>query len=540
MSHLLKLNASTLALLLRHYERTINDGVQYRKNAEIDKSRTHLNYEVLSGATGENAILGTLRQRLDERLAQLEYNKTRKDIVIAATWIVTLPEELKGEPPELQRQFFGHVVEFIQQRYGKENLIAAWVHNDETTPHVHLTFTPEQRATKEYNNFEGTGKLHAKSLLNREELRFFHHHLQAHLEAAMGRKLAILNGATAEAGGNQSIDELKAETALEQEKAQEAAKAIQQAAEQWTESGKQAAALSELLGDSVKDAKRQAERGGFLKSGWEKKLKALLKGLASVQEQEKTAQRAASALTDAARLVPDWAKSGTALQEAALQLSAKARQDTQEEKKRLQDWWQKRARKVSAREKAVTAAETALDERREAFGREVDQAARALLDAEGGKLAAAQRETAAALAQQQQAEQARDDAQRQQQQAVDALTAARQQAQQAEQARDAAQRQQQQAERARDEAREQAESWRQQGTPSAKLRAVLDECARRFGDGAVMTALQHAITKGIPSAAAERMAHIEIQQAQKARAVRQSQPAAQQTPTPNRRPGLTR
>ena len=367
MSHLLKLNASTLALLLRHYERTINDGVQYRKNAEIDKSRTHLNYEVLSGATGENAILGTLRQRLDERLAQLEYNKTRKDIVIAATWIVTLPEELKGEPPELQRQFFGHVVEFIQQRYGKENLIAAWVHNDETTPHVHLTFTPEQRATKEYNNFEGTGKLHAKSLLNREELRFFHHHLQAHLEAAMGRKLAILNGATAEAGGNQSIEAMKRRTRREQaalaKQAEKQRAAVRQAVAatnklagdvgqvsavvaQFTEATRAAA---QQFTEAAQDMQAKSERGGWLKSGWERraddardKAAALGKVEESVGEVVQAMHKQHGELVETVKqargimeLVPIWAKSPGEEMAAALSAAAAARKKAEAKEKEL-------------------------------------------------------------------------------------------------------------------------------------------------------------------------------------------------------------
>ena len=498
MADVQKYNASNLGVFA-HDERNLNNPVQYRKNYEIDAARTAQNYDLISGKTGETAERGELQKRLDARLEQLTIRKRRANTVLFGSWVVTLPAELKKAQQEQQREFFRHTVQFVQNRYGAANVIGAWVHNDETTPHVHIKFVPEERKktlndegkdVTDYNAHEGTGVLLAKDIFKRGEYQTFHRDLQTYLEQRMGMRLSILNAATKARGKNASIDELKAETALELEKTLEAAKAIQQAAKQWAESGKQAAAMGEQLGESVEDAKRQADRGGFLKSGWQKKLESLLKGLESVQEQEKTAQRAASALTHAARLVPDWAKSGPALLEAALQLSAKARQDAQEEKKRLQDWWQQRARKVSAREKAVAAAEAALDERREAFGREVDQAARRLLDAEGGKLAAAQQATAAALTQQHHAEQARDAAQRQQRQAVEALTVAQQQAQQAEQARDAAQRQQQQAERARDEAQEQAEGWREWGKPAAKLRAVLQECAEHFGAGVVITALE--------------------------------------------------
>ena len=41
-----------------------------------------------------------------------------------------------------QRQFFLDCFEFAAQRYGRENIIAATVHLDEATPHLHLDFVP--------------------------------------------------------------------------------------------------------------------------------------------------------------------------------------------------------------------------------------------------------------------------------------------------------------------------------------------------------------------------------------------------------------
>lgn len=530
MADVQKYNCSNFGAFA-HDERNLNNPVEYRKNYEIKAARTHLNYDLISGKTGETAECGELRKRLEARLAQLTIRKRRANTVLFGSWLVTLPAELKESPAEKQREFFQHVVEFVQNRYGKANIIGAWVHNDETTPHVHIKFVPEQRAENaDYNNFQGTGVLLAKDIFKRGEYQTFHRHLQKHLEQAMGMRLSIINGATKARGKNASIEELKGETALELEKTLEAAKAIQQAAEQWTESGKQAAALAEQFGDSVKDAKRQAGNGGFLKSGWQKKLEALLGGLASMQGQEETAQRAAAAADMAARLVPDWAKSGPALVAAAADMAARARRDADKEKSYWRSWQQKWQGRLLRQQQELERREAQLEALAEERAEEKLQARRDEVAALDKRREAAAVAVHLAEGQRDRRQQEAQEAQRELEQAVPQLQAARQQAEQAKQ-------QQQQAERARDEAREQAEGWRRQGTPSAKLRAVLEECARRFGDGAVMTALQHAISRGTPSAAAERMAHIEMQQA---RAVHSTKPAAQQPHTPNRRPGLTR
>ena len=115
-----------------------------------------------------------------------------------------------------------------------ENVIGAWVHNDETTPHIHIKFVPEERKKTfdaegkditDYNRHEGTGVLLGKDIFKRGEYQTFHRDLQRYLEQEMGMQLSILNGATKVRGKNATTDELKSETARLQQKAQEAAQA---------------------------------------------------------------------------------------------------------------------------------------------------------------------------------------------------------------------------------------------------------------------------------------------------------------------------
>ncbi|MCH3737880.1 plasmid recombination protein, partial [Campylobacter coli] len=70
-------------------------------------------------------------------------------------------EFFKKLTPEQEREFFKTAYDFYCEKYGKENVISAMVHKDETTPHLHLLIVP---LTKD-------GRLCAKELFDRETIR---------------------------------------------------------------------------------------------------------------------------------------------------------------------------------------------------------------------------------------------------------------------------------------------------------------------------------------------------------------------------------
>ena len=63
----------------------------------------------------------------------------RKDIVYMADWIVTVP---KNVPQEDHKKIFELTFQFLENQYGRKNVVSAWVHNDEATPHIHFSFIP--------------------------------------------------------------------------------------------------------------------------------------------------------------------------------------------------------------------------------------------------------------------------------------------------------------------------------------------------------------------------------------------------------------
>lgn len=87
-------------------------------------------------------------------------------------WVVTLPKDFNGS----SREFFTHVTDFLNTRYGAENCIGAFVHKDEKQPHLHYSFIP---VSKDKNPaHEQSEKVCAKEVLTRKELTSFHDELQ--------------------------------------------------------------------------------------------------------------------------------------------------------------------------------------------------------------------------------------------------------------------------------------------------------------------------------------------------------------------------
>lgn len=124
--------------------------------------------------------------------------------------MVTLPvdEKFKRFNPEIQRietiKFFRASYDFLERRYGRENVVSAYVHMDEKTPHLHFAFIPVTEDKK-----KGGFKVSAKEVLSRSDLRTFHTDLQKALRER-GVILDVLNGATKD--GNKTVAELKKES----------------------------------------------------------------------------------------------------------------------------------------------------------------------------------------------------------------------------------------------------------------------------------------------------------------------------------------
>lgn len=184
MAHIAKYKATAVGKLCAHYNRW--DGIDNpsvsREN--IDKSRTHLNYTLgvyekdgkrFIGKVRGTASWATVKARIDavnEEAKEHGKRATRKDAVVMADMVVTLPPNV---PPEDAYKFFWNSYQYIADRVGRDNLMGGYVHMDETTPHMHVPFTPIL-----------DGRFNYKKMCDRKFYQTFHNGLGDRLERKMG------------------------------------------------------------------------------------------------------------------------------------------------------------------------------------------------------------------------------------------------------------------------------------------------------------------------------------------------------------------
>lgn len=222
MANCQKYTKSATGHLTKHFERGKDANGKYINfgNQEIDTEKSHQNYNLAP----EHNQIEFIRQRCNEVQCL-----NRKDVNVMCSWVVTAPKNLDQAE---EKAFFKNTYDFLANRYGEKNVISAYVHLDEKSPHMHFAFVPVA-----LDKNKGIEKVSAKEVVTRNDLQSFHTDLEKHLKRALGHEVDILNEATKE--GNKSIDELKKGTAIKEvaeikqkvskivSKAQEEAKAIE-------------------------------------------------------------------------------------------------------------------------------------------------------------------------------------------------------------------------------------------------------------------------------------------------------------------------
>jgi uncharacterized protein YdcH (DUF465 family) len=219
--------------LAAHYERQKDEKGEYVKfgNQDIDPQKTHLNYN-LAPRRGVEQI-DFIRQRTTEARTL-----KRDDVNVMCSWVVTLPEyrhhnqslHVSPDKEQVERLFFERSYRFLCDRYGEQNVISAYVHKDEKTPHMHFAFVPVTEDKK-----RGGEKVSAKEVITKNDLKTFHTDLERYLDSFRDWHFEVVNEATKD--GNKEIAELKKQTAHEEVlKAQQEALQARQRALQEQES----------------------------------------------------------------------------------------------------------------------------------------------------------------------------------------------------------------------------------------------------------------------------------------------------------------
>ena len=165
-------------------------------NQQIDSERTKNNYRFTPyfGKTYTEFING--------RIKELGLSP-RKDAVVMNSFVVGSDKTFfDGLAKIEQYNFFSDCYQFFAERYGEENIIAAVVHNDETTPHMHLNLIP---VTKD-------GRLCSKQLFDKPQLQ----QLQTDFYETVGKRWGLQRGKEGGQKKHLSTAEFKAKKIIEQ------------------------------------------------------------------------------------------------------------------------------------------------------------------------------------------------------------------------------------------------------------------------------------------------------------------------------------
>lgn len=167
-----KYNRGDIVGIERENER--DENYKSTRNPQIDKSKTYLNYHTLPY---EKKYLSFIDERIKELAPK---RKIKDDTVLITSFILGSDKEFfDGISPEAQKRFFDDCTEFFAERYGKENVVSAVVHLDESTPHLHFNLMPVTG-----------GRLCAKELFDRSALR----ELQTDFYEVVGKKYGLKRG----------------------------------------------------------------------------------------------------------------------------------------------------------------------------------------------------------------------------------------------------------------------------------------------------------------------------------------------------------
>ena len=264
MAHLEKYKASSVGHMLAHYRR--DPSSLGREN--IDPARVEMDYTLaidpadglvkpMEGVEPNWATVEGRIERVNEKAKAEGKRAVRKDAVVMADVVVTLPENVrKGD----EGKFFGWTYCFLADRLGSGNMLGGFVHRDEVRAdgspvrdHMHAPFTPIL-----------DGRFNFKKMCPRTFYQSLHKDLGDYLEQHLGYRpeIELEDGKRAQKAlsrvDKRDIDAARAEIL---------------------------APVERKAGEIVADATERAERASAARKRDEDRLRAARSDLAKVERQ---------------------------------------------------------------------------------------------------------------------------------------------------------------------------------------------------------------------------------------------------------------
>lgn len=190
--HLEKIQMHAVHHILEHNARSESEGKINRKNENINPCLTPYNYNLAAE---------------DQPMPAYEFYKNRlKEIYVhgnASVGIVSYVIQAPATLPDNQYEaFFKAAYDFFVEKHGLKNVASSWIHNDETTKHMHFCFVPVVHDLKKGE------KLCAKEVVTRSHLKQCHYEAEKYISDKLGYNVGIINGVTKQFG-NLSVNQLK-------------------------------------------------------------------------------------------------------------------------------------------------------------------------------------------------------------------------------------------------------------------------------------------------------------------------------------------
>ncbi len=230
MAQMEKYNMNGAMAMIRHCERT----AATHSNRNIDMMRTKDNFALWPPDNPDKLVMDSVvvgqssgryaQQRLRKRLAELSI-LDRDDVKVLCCWCLFLGPDV---PPgyENKMAFYKAAVRFMSGLYGSENVIFAWVHEDEASSHLHFGFVPvvkkelklranaSEATRKAYEQAVSEGKteyerVDAHGVITRRHLQDWHGWLSNWMKQELGYDPGVYTGVTQFLGGNVSVKQLK-------------------------------------------------------------------------------------------------------------------------------------------------------------------------------------------------------------------------------------------------------------------------------------------------------------------------------------------
>lgn len=138
-----KRNTGAMNGIVRHITRT-----QQTPNADVEQR--HRNYAVLGPSWDDVA---GIHDAIEARTP----SKYRRDAVRVIEYIVSASPQWFEQNPHREREYFDAATAWFRSEFGAANVVSAVVHNDESSPHMHLLVVPRDESS-------GKPKLNAKGI----------------------------------------------------------------------------------------------------------------------------------------------------------------------------------------------------------------------------------------------------------------------------------------------------------------------------------------------------------------------------------------